>query len=496
LSEHVFGARQKKAADSVSESAQTRVLRNAGPGFQIDKATRESLGSLIERESGRANPTASLSDEGFERQAEAMGESAEGSARRHEPGGHPFTRLDLTSVRIHADAQADSSARSMGAVAYTMGTHIFFEGGQYAPQTKEGRSLLAHELAHVIQQSKAGEASRVVQRKVSTLGGEWDTDRYDTLKDGGKDVGVDIDLKFVPKPPANSTKIGLVQKVNSREGGRPIAVSPTARSRSIPTGEADEGAHIDRRSEYGNPLYPTEKPSSTDTLASTPTTSFWGQHGWLYTDSAKKVQEQDARLKDKPELSSAGNDSGQVFETAALAVEGPQSGTTYGSVQWGWQRDGSGSFSKLPLAVVTTGIPSASFRHAADLWNKSKTSDSKDVLKLPDMRAAPAAPGTEAREIDSALWVNDFATAYQILNGQWMRPMLQTLATINSVLPKLYMNLDQAAGVSVPRLRAAIEAVQNKISHVPLSQEFHDWIDPSKNPLTSDINEIKAYLGI
>ena len=55
-------------------------------------------------------------------------------------------------VRVHTDAEAAESARQLRARAYTHGDHIVFGAGEYAPGTDAGRRLLAHELAHVVQQ--------------------------------------------------------------------------------------------------------------------------------------------------------------------------------------------------------------------------------------------------------------------------------------------------------------------------------------------------------
>jgi hypothetical protein len=55
-------------------------------------------------------------------------------------------------VRIHTDSLAAQSAREVYAHAYTVGQHIVFDSGQYRPETPEGRQLLAHELAHTVQQ--------------------------------------------------------------------------------------------------------------------------------------------------------------------------------------------------------------------------------------------------------------------------------------------------------------------------------------------------------
>jgi hypothetical protein len=62
--------------------------------------------------------------------------------------------FDFSKVRVHTDARAADSARSIGALAYTVGDNMVFAAGRYAPQTTAGRRLLAHELAHTIQQHR------------------------------------------------------------------------------------------------------------------------------------------------------------------------------------------------------------------------------------------------------------------------------------------------------------------------------------------------------
>jgi hypothetical protein len=59
----------------------------------------------------------------------------------------------LSRVRVHTDAAAAQSAAEVGARAYAVGDDIVFGGGQFAPGTAEGRRLIAHEVAHVLQQS-------------------------------------------------------------------------------------------------------------------------------------------------------------------------------------------------------------------------------------------------------------------------------------------------------------------------------------------------------
>jgi len=64
----------------------------------------------------------------------------------------PRFGYDFSRVRIHDDAQSAASAQAVRAHAYTVGNHLVFNNGRYNPDSAAGKTLLAHELAHVIQQ--------------------------------------------------------------------------------------------------------------------------------------------------------------------------------------------------------------------------------------------------------------------------------------------------------------------------------------------------------
>jgi hypothetical protein len=68
---------------------------------------------------------------------------------------------DFSDVRVHADEEGARSAVQRDAQAYTTNRDIYFAPGKYAPQTTEGAHLLAHELAHVVQQTKDAEGGNV-----------------------------------------------------------------------------------------------------------------------------------------------------------------------------------------------------------------------------------------------------------------------------------------------------------------------------------------------
>jgi Domain of unknown function (DUF4157) len=70
---------------------------------------------------------------------------------------------DFAQVRVHRDAAASASARAIGAQAYTVQNHLVFGPKRYAPESVAGKTLLAHELTHVVQQ-RGGGASQIVQR--------------------------------------------------------------------------------------------------------------------------------------------------------------------------------------------------------------------------------------------------------------------------------------------------------------------------------------------
>ena len=78
----------------------------------------------------------------------------------------PKLGADLGKVRVHTNSWAANSARSVNALAYTVGQNIFFGDGQYNPGSATGRALLAHELVHTIQQSTGNVPGRI-QRQPS-----------------------------------------------------------------------------------------------------------------------------------------------------------------------------------------------------------------------------------------------------------------------------------------------------------------------------------------
>jgi hypothetical protein len=111
-----------------------------------------------------------------EREADEVARQVTGPSGRP-PAGHAAANHDFADVRVHADGDAGDAAQAVGASAFTVGSHVVFAPGAYAPTTATGRTLLAHELAHVLQQrTMPGSGRRPVARQVA------DADRVKKLK--------------------------------------------------------------------------------------------------------------------------------------------------------------------------------------------------------------------------------------------------------------------------------------------------------------------------
>lgn len=141
---------------------------------EADRAADQALAQPPGGVAGRAAPKLQRRDSGGGGSAGSVPESVE---RTLSGSGRPLdTALradmearfdhDFSQVRVHSDASAARSAHDVGAHAYTAGQHIAFATGKFSPGSGEGKRLLAHELAHVVQQ--AGEVRNIQRQCVSS----------------------------------------------------------------------------------------------------------------------------------------------------------------------------------------------------------------------------------------------------------------------------------------------------------------------------------------
>lgn len=311
--------------------------------------------------------------------------------------------LSLDQVKVHYNSD---KPELMNAHAYTEGFNIYIAPGQ--------EKHLAHELWHVVQQmrkevskeiplqqnknaneSKNLESSaekegqkalklakvpdllpqktvekrdiskEIVQRVKKEATSHYgtfsiDDHDYNFEKDEGSKV-LNLDLDFLPNENAKATKVGLVQVVKARDDNQPAALEPNQKKKMT-----KNGSHVDQLSENRNPLYATsaEPQENQDKLDAYETDN--GRH------AIKNGEEwTSAHMQDTPSVDGLVS-CVRRFETAALALEGEEEGTYYGSVEWGFTKI-MGRASKIDFKLLSKGVPTKNFMEAATLWNDSKT---------------------------------------------------------------------------------------------------------------------------
>lgn len=313
--------------------------------------------------------------------------------------------LDLSEVRVHYNS---SLPATMNAYAITQGMNIYLASG--------AEKYLPEEAAHLLQQLKGKvkpdvsltngtddvsmnvddnlemdavqkgkeldkaptpkteltdlkkpkvPTDEVIQRATkSSHYGDFiiDDAKYD-FNDANTEL--DFDVEFKPKDTVDATKVGLSQIVKNTMGGNNVVLEPNQEAKM-----SDEGFRIDRVASYTNPIYATtnelEENGNEQNLGDYKTSSGWGQNA----EKGNEGWDKNAQLKDTPTVNGGAN-SGKEFETSAVALEGGDKGEYYGSVKWGWKKDGSGTLSKIDFALVSEGVPSKNFLGAAEKWNNA-----------------------------------------------------------------------------------------------------------------------------
>jgi hypothetical protein len=169
---------------------------------------------------------------------------------------------DFSQVRVHADANAAESARAVGASAYTVGRDIVFDEGRFAPRTQVGQKLLAHELAHVVQQSRAearadviGDANDAFESAADRAAHALGTDQAFAIETGGAPPALqrktpeELAAKSIESGPATDKKqFGAAKKVEAKAAK---AKTPSTRV-TIATPHTSNGVKTVTTSEFNS----------------------------------------------------------------------------------------------------------------------------------------------------------------------------------------------------------------------------------------------------
>jgi hypothetical protein len=224
---------------------------------------------------------------------------------------------DLGNIRVHTGAEADAAARSAGALAFAKGSDIYFAEGHYDPTSSEGRLLLAHEVAHTVQQQprtapaavrsgdgleheaddaagrmlrglpaqvSAAASGTSVQYKKVQLGSGYFTDEShhgyaadneeDRSKPTCKRSGAKMELVFQPDPGLDADVVSLVQTTRSTITNHSSDVPDQPRA-LLDERRTDEGVSIDQE------IYPKDPGTAWDPPLVTAVNDLWSRYQLL-----------------------------------------------------------------------------------------------------------------------------------------------------------------------------------------------------------------------
>jgi hypothetical protein len=140
---------------AISDDARWQGPLNATPRVQMMLGLQQTVGNqAVQRMMAQRRGHGSF----------AVDDDTQARIRRERSSGQPLDPAvqvqmsrsighDFSDVRVHTSTEADALSQRLGAIAFTNGHDVFFRAGRYDPASSAGQELLAHELAHVVQQS-------------------------------------------------------------------------------------------------------------------------------------------------------------------------------------------------------------------------------------------------------------------------------------------------------------------------------------------------------
>lgn len=142
---------------------------------------------------------------------------------------------DFSEVRVHADRGAGELNESLNSRAFTLGSDIFFGSNEYRPGSPAGRSLLAHELVHVLQQGGGRASGRTLQREQPAAAPAAAPATHGTI----------TDLIFLVENPSMEADVGLRQALGLFSRYSAHVTIQNVDFRVLP--ESERRSHLDTR---------------------------------------------------------------------------------------------------------------------------------------------------------------------------------------------------------------------------------------------------------
>jgi hypothetical protein len=140
---------------------------------QLASPDRPLVSALILRKARDTNGVADSADQSVATASTSTGHSLPGTLMRKFESS---LGADLSSVRVHTGSESQAAAHAVGAKAYTLGNDIHFGSGHYDPTSHAGEHLLAHEVAHTVQQTGSVGRKPMFKLEVSQPGDAHETE--------------------------------------------------------------------------------------------------------------------------------------------------------------------------------------------------------------------------------------------------------------------------------------------------------------------------------
>lgn len=140
---------QAKCDDCAANEKENSLIQRKCPKCEEKEVQQKSKGEVNSESTGTEQKLSSSKGGGNAMSGATLNEM-----------NHSFG-TDFSGVRIHTDSSAVQMNKDLGAKAFTNGSDVYFNEGQYSPKSNEGKHLLAHELTHTVQQ---GAVSNTVQK--------------------------------------------------------------------------------------------------------------------------------------------------------------------------------------------------------------------------------------------------------------------------------------------------------------------------------------------
>ena len=178
----------------------------------------------LQKTAGNATVSAALEEQEPSLVKDVVG-SGGGAPLDKDTRGFMESRLgaDFSDVRVHTDAKASDSARSVQAYAYTVGNDVVFQSGKYEPESDSGKRTLAHELTHVVQQRSGPVAGTPAPGGIQI---SHPSDRFEQAAEGSAD-----------------------RVMSSASAAAPVAAAPASVQREEDDEEEVQGTFVQREGE-------------------------------------------------------------------------------------------------------------------------------------------------------------------------------------------------------------------------------------------------------